>query len=317
MSIEDFDLDVATGERIVALAEPGFQTETVVRLTGGRNSAVFEVRSRDGRSLVVKLYSDRFHWKMEKEVFVYERMQQHALTATLPKILAADDSKELVSQNVLVMTKVDGKHVDSLIANLDERDLVEINRQVGSTLAELHRIEFAEFGYVGTDGVVEGHATNLAYMSFQFDKKLREFDEHGGDDDLRRMIERYVAEREQLLTTPTHPAFCHNDCYYGNVLVLPEQEGWRVSGLVDFENVLAGDPLLDLAKTHGYARERRSEATLAALAEGHGALRDNWREALDLYVLYHWIELWDWFAYLGRTEPLAGLTRDISQLVSA
>jgi len=33
-------------------------------------------------------------------------------------------------------------------------------------------------------------------------------------------------------------------------------------------------------------------------------------------VLYHWIELWDWFAYLGMTDPLAGLTRDISKLVA-
>jgi aminoglycoside phosphotransferase (APT) family kinase protein len=165
--------------------------------------------------------------------------------------------------------------------------------------------------------VVEGHATNLAYMRFQFDKKLREFDEHGGDRDLRRRIERYVSERgDELLTAPAQPAFCHNDCYYGNVLVLPEQDGWRVSGLVDFENVLAGDPLLDLAKTHCYA-ERRSEQTLAALADGHGTLPDHWRQALDLYVLYHWIELWDWFASIGMTDPLAGLSSDISQLVAA
>jgi aminoglycoside phosphotransferase (APT) family kinase protein len=316
VSVEDFDLDAETADRVVALAEPGFRTETVARLTGGGNSAVFEVRSREGRALVVKIYSDLFHWKLEKEVFVFGRMREHGIVAPVPEVLAADDSKSLLSQNVLVMTKVDGEHVDSFVERLDERELAAINRQIGAILRALHEIRFEEFGYVGTEGVVDGHATNLDYMRFQFDKKLREFDEHGGDPELRRSIERYVAERDELLTTPSHPVFCHNDCYYGNVLVLPEHEGWRVSGLVDFENVLAGDPLLDLAKTHCYARERRSEATLASLADGHGNLPANWREALDLYVLYHWVELWDWFAYLRLNDPLAGLSRDMRRLVA-
>jgi hygromycin-B 7''-O-kinase len=86
---------------------------------------------------------------------------------------------------------------------------------------------------------------------------------------------------------------------------------------VDFENVLAGHPLLDLAKTHCYAQERRSEATLTALVDGHGNMPEDWREALDLYVLYHWLELWDWFAHLGMNDPLAGLSRDMRQLVAA
>jgi aminoglycoside phosphotransferase (APT) family kinase protein len=152
MTLDDFDLDIATADRIAALAEPGFHTEAVARLTGGGNSAVFEVRSSEGRSLVVKLYSDLFHWKMEKEVFVYGRMEPQSLSAPVPAILAADDSKQLVSQNVLVMTKVEGQHVDSLIEQLEERALIEINRQIGAILAELHEIKFDEFGYVGTEG---------------------------------------------------------------------------------------------------------------------------------------------------------------------
>jgi len=87
-------------------------------------------------------------------------------------------------------------------------DLVQINGQIGAILAALHEITFEEFGYVGTDGVVDGHAANVDYMRFQFDTKLREFDEQSGDADLRRSIERYVAEREDLLTGPSHPVFC-------------------------------------------------------------------------------------------------------------
>ena len=99
------------------------------------------------------------------------------------------------------------------------------------------------------------------------------------------------------------------------LLVVPSGEGWRVSGLLDLENVLAGDPLLDLAKAHCYDR-RRSEQTLAALIEGYGALRDDWREAVDLYVLYHWLELWDWLAATGTREPLRGLEEELNRLTA-
>jgi Phosphotransferase enzyme family len=157
------------------------------------------VRTSDGGALVVKVYSDVLHWKMEKEVFVYGLLSGHALAAPVPAVLAADDSKTLLPQNVL-------------------------------------------------------------------------------------------------------------DCHYGNVLVVPGVDGRRMSGMLDFENVLAGDPLLDLAKAHCYS-PRRNETLLAALVEGYGDLRSDWREALDLYVLYHWLELWDWLASLDRTEALDELTR--------
>ena len=309
----EFALERATADRILALADSNLRADTIVRLAGGRNSAVFEVRSADGRTVVVKVYSDLLHWKMAKEIFVYERLHGHNVAARAPAILAADDSKTLLTQNVLVLTKLDGEHVLSIIDQLDEQALVQINHQVGAILHELHELTFDRFGYVGKDGVVQPHETNLDYMKYQFAKKLHEFNELGGDIGLRDASERYVAEHEELLADCPRPAFCHNDCHYGNLLVLPDGHGWRVSGLLDFENVVAGDPLLDLAKAHCYSR-RRSETTLAALADGYGDLRRDWRASLDIYVLYHWIELWDWLATSGQTEALGDIADEIRVL---
>ena len=300
---------------MIALADPHVRAETVTRLDGGANSAVFDVRTSGGRAFAVKVYSDLLHWKIEKEVFVYGLLRGHALAAPVPVVLAADDSKTLLTQNVLVMTKLEGEHVLSLVDRLDDSELADINRQIGAFLRSLHEVRFGQFGYVGTDGIVGPHDTNAAYMRFQFDKKLHEFVELGGDDDLRREVERHVAVHEELLADCPRASYCHNDCHYGNVLVLPDGGGWRMSGMLDFENVLAGDPLLDLAKAHCYAA-RRNETLLAALVEGYGDLRSNWREALDLYVLYHWLELWDWFASLGQTEALDGLADEMRSLTA-
>ena len=311
----ELDLDPATADAVVALADPRLSAEAITRLDGGANSAVFEVRTSGGGTLVVKVYSDLFHWKMEKEVFVYGLLRGHALAAPVPVVLAADDSKTLLRQNVLVLTKLDGEHVRSLLERLDDEELAHVNRQIGAFLRSLHEVGFDRFGYVGTDGIVVPHDTNLAYMRFQFDKKLRELADLGGDGELRRRIERHVSAREDLLAGCPRASYCHNDCHYGNVLVLPDADGWRMSGMLDFENVLAGDPLLDLAKAHCYS-PRRNETLLAALVEGYGDLRSDWREALDLYVLYHWLELWDWLASLGQTEALDGLAEEMRLLTA-
>lgn len=283
-----FDLDLETASRLVGPATG------VTRLTGGILGSVFEVQRADGTAVVVKVYPEEERWKLEKEVFVYGRLG--GVAVPIASVIGRDD--EL---NALVLTKLDGVHVSSL--DHDEDEIVAINRQIGALLRELHQVGFDAFGYLGTDGLVREHATNLDYMRFQFALKLREFEELGGDPELHDAIERYVADRSELFAGCDRPAFCHNDCHYGNVLVT----GLEVTGLLDFEGVLAGDPLLDLAKTHCYYHPKENGRTLAALVEGYGPVRRDWREAIDLYVLYHGLELWGFMASLGQRQHLEPL----------
>jgi aminoglycoside phosphotransferase (APT) family kinase protein len=313
VSVDDVELDYDTADRLIALADPALRTASVERLTGGANSSVFHVATTSGRDLVLKAYSDAFRWKLEKEVYVYDLVRRHGVDAPVPEILATDDSKALFSYNFALMTKCEGRNVLSLLDELSNLDLEAVNRQIGAILRRLHDVTFDEFGYVGVSGVVEPHATNTAYMTFQFEKKLGEFDRLGGDAELRQHTERYVTERSELLVACPRASLCHDDCHEGNVLVLPRDGSWRVSALLDFENVVAGDPLLDLAKAHCYSR-RPSEDNLNALVEGYGELRDGWRETIDLYVVYHLLELWDWFAFIDVSEPLPGIAGQLRQL---
>jgi len=106
-------------QRLVAAADPYFRVGRVAALTGGQNSAVFEVEAEDGSSLVIKIYSDNFHWKMQKELFVYGRLQADDVSAPVPTILASNDTRTVLSHNVLIMTKLDGVHLLSILDELD------------------------------------------------------------------------------------------------------------------------------------------------------------------------------------------------------
>jgi aminoglycoside phosphotransferase (APT) family kinase protein len=105
---------------------------------------------------------------------------------------------------------------------------------------------------------------------------------------------------------------CHNDLHEGNVLV---DDAGEVTGFVDVENVIAADPLLDLAKTLQYDPDR-SPVKRAALLAGYGPLPPAGLERIDLYRMFHSPELWAFFAEVGNTGPLPSIAEDIRELAA-
>jgi len=309
-------LDLETAGALMGPVDATFTPVDVIPVTGGDNSAVFDLGSRDGRRVIIKTYSDELHWKMRKELFAYGLLDATRPEVPLAAILAADDSKRVLDRNYLVMTKLEGDLLVSVIDRLGPDQLDVVDRETGAALAAMHRVRIDAFGYLGQDGVGQPYATNGDYMAAQFAKKLSEFDALGGELGTTRAVRRYVDRHLHVFDACAEAVFCHDDCHEGNILVSDASDGWHVSGILDLENAVAGDPLLDLAKTEAY-RRRRSERRLRALVDGHGSMRAGWRPALDLYTVYHWLELWDWFAAHDRREPLSSLSSSIRKVCDA
>ncbi|HEX8032190.1 MAG TPA: aminoglycoside phosphotransferase family protein, partial [Vicinamibacterales bacterium] len=106
------------------------------------------------------------------------------------------------------------------------------------------------------------------------------------------------------------PRLCHYDLHAGNVLVTPAGTP-QLCGIVDFENATAGDPLMDIAKALYYFTPKDA-ARREGLLAGCGALdRPDWEATIALYRLASTLELWCWFAQIGKTDALTGLTREL------
>jgi Ser/Thr protein kinase RdoA (MazF antagonist) len=304
----EFELDTMLAARLVAVAGLDGPVASVIPLTGGITSAVFAVRV-DDEDVVVKIYPKHSSPRMEKEVWIAQFLAQHAAALPLPRVLAADDSAAIVPHSFVVLTKLEGTHLRSLLTSLAARDLIAVYRQLGAALRVLHGVKLEDFGGIGADRSGR-YRRNLEYMLSRFDANLREFSRLGGDPRLRRRIDLHVRGHADLFDGCDRPAFCHNDGHDANVLVVHSASGWTLSGLLDFEHALAGDPLFDLAKTH-YLSEGSSEQTLAALVEGYGCLRDSWRETFDLYLLHHQLELWNLLAGLDVRARLPAIAAEL------
>jgi hygromycin-B 7''-O-kinase len=220
--------------------------------------------------------------------------------APVPTILRVEPDTSVIGRAFTVMTRLPGAPLSE--APVD--DLADVYRQLGRLVAAIHTVPQPAFGYVTTH-VLDPVPDNTTYMGRQFAKKLREFLELRGDPHLHDLVQSYVAAHCDLFARCRTPVLCHNDIHEGNILI----EDGKITGLIDVENALAGDPWLDLAKADYYSRR----AQLPALLDGYGATPDG---RLRLYTVYHALELWDWFASTGQPQHLDSIAADMVALVS-
>ena len=305
-------LDAAQAETILRVVFPAAAVTEVAARTGGRLSAVYEVRCADpAHTVIFKIYSEQWRWKQSKEVRVYELLASRT-GWPVPAVLHHSPDGGPGGRAITILSLLPGRPLSEASEEVGAAQVPELYRQMGAALADVHRISQEAYGYLVTK-ILDPLPDNGSYMRHQFAKKLKEFEELGGDQDLHAAVTRRVERGAGFFDNCEHAVLCHNDLHEGNVLVSPGSGGWKITGLIDVENAIAADPLMDLAKTDLYSLGR-GEPETKALLEGYGTLPEDAAQRLDLYRLYHAIELWDWFTSIGISEPLASIAADIARL---
>jgi Ser/Thr protein kinase RdoA (MazF antagonist) len=308
----EFALDLPLASRLLVAAGLDGDAVAVTPLTGGVTCAVYAVRTRRA-DVVMKIHPRLSAPEIEKELWVAQLLAARAPDLPVPPVLGADRSGAVIPHDVLVLRKLDGVNLRSLVPTLGATELEALHGEIGGLLRELHRIAPAEFGNLGPERR-RGYSTNLEFMVTTFDSSLRAFETLGGDPRLRRRLAAHVHERTELFARCARPVFCHNDAHDANVLVADAGDGRFVSGLIDFEHAIAAAPAFDLARTY-YFSEGSSERTLAALVDGYG-LAGHWRDEFDLYLLHHRLELWNLLARLGVTDRLPSIAAELAEAVA-
>jgi aminoglycoside phosphotransferase (APT) family kinase protein len=302
----------AQAQALVDRVAPGRSVLRLSAVLAGEIGAVFEIAFVDGPPLILKVYPEALHWKMRKEVRVASLLEGR-LSVPTPRFLLADDSRTLIDLAVALMTRLEGQDVLRLEPELDRSQVLAIYGRMGRALREIHDVAMEAFGYIGPGGIVAPSATNRAYMLAQFGRKLGGFAAFGGNPELAKRLRDQVERSSHLLDGCRQPRLCHYDFHTGNVLAI----GDRLTGIVDLENAIAGDPLMDLAKTIAYS-VRDDDGKRAALLEGYGPIdRAGWQETVRLYQFYGAIELWAWWIQIGDKPRAASLLPDLERYAEA
>lgn len=253
-----------------AIVERAFGADAALaelqELTEGFFNAAYLLRLAGGRRCVLKIAPPA-----NVPVLRYERNIIYAEVATIelvragtsvpaPAVLHFDDTCQLVGSPYFLMEYLPGVPLHHLRQQLSAAEQQPIDRAIGEYLREINAIGGAAFGYAAPgapryacwkdaflamlDGVLaDGQALGIALPRPY--ATLRE----------------QVARQAHALAPIGTPQLVHWDLWDGNIFVDPETR--QISGVIDFERALWGDPLIEV--------QFRTAELPAGFAAGYGA----------------------------------------------
>jgi Ser/Thr protein kinase RdoA (MazF antagonist) len=137
-------------------------------------------------------------------------------------------------------------------------------------------------------------------FTYSFDR----FRHFGGDEALAQRLEAIAADHASVIRHSVGAVFAHGDFQPNNVLAARDDDGrLRITGLIDYGNARASDPICDLAKTL-FCSEHDALGSRAPILEGYGPIdHPDPEAAIWIYLLMHRLIMWWWLRHIGVIRP--------------
>lgn len=237
-------------EHIQALCRRAFgestQVESAHELSGGLYNNTYLIRVRDMQPVILRVgpHLSRMG-RHEHYLLRNEYLSQPFLTPIaplLPRTLMADFTHQLIEQDYLFQTFMDGEPWSQVIDKLTPAENRQLWTQLGTIAKTIHSIEGPAFGYLSSGP--QFFTWSSALLAWLQDI-AGDLEDAGLDAaDLRTVIE-IAQARSHLLDEITSPRFLHGDLWTVNLLIKRDTQGPRISAVLDSDRTFWGDPLAD------------------------------------------------------------------------
>lgn len=285
------DLDRLTA----ALADFGLGTPAAVTTLPGGGAWSFRVDRVDAPPLVLKAFDDAHPHATGKETYASRLLRD--LDVPMTRFLASDETRTRLPFRYTLANYLRGVQV---ITFKEEPDVADLYRQMGGMLRKLHTVPVSGYGSFGEDGVVSPAATNAEFVDRFFSYSFDRFRHYGGGEPLAQRLEAIVADHADVIAYSHGAVFAHDDFQPNNVLAERDADGrLQLTGLLDFGNAKASDPICDLAKAL-FCSEHDAPGSGPAIREGYGRIdHPDPDAAVWIYLLLHRLVMWWWLRHVG------------------
>ena len=238
-----------------------------------------------------------------------------AIAPLMPKVIAADWSHDVLGRDWMVETMLDGVAASGphgLIAYPRET-WGGFFRQIGAVAKAVHAVAGPHFGPVSGPGHPRWSQAVAAFLA----DIVADLDAVGlAADDLRK-VAAIAAEQRSVLDEITEPRLLTGDLWTVNVLMVEGAPEPTISGVVDFDRTLWGDPAADWTIRMAMAKpgtEREAfwdDAGYGAPERSSGA---RWRA--HIYEARHLGAIRLEHHRLGDTEGVRGTYGDLEDILA-
>jgi aminoglycoside phosphotransferase (APT) family kinase protein len=282
-------------------------------------NAAFRVTLSDGREVVLKASPDPRVQLLtyERDIMRGEAEFFRAATGSgvpVPEVLCANFEHKVIDGDFIVMAALDGVTWHSIGKQLDEKATAGLKRELGGIAARLHRVTHPQgrFGYPAVDEL-SGSTWPEAFGAM-IGAILDDADRFDAPLPLPSAEVRKVARRHaDALAEIKAPALLHFDLWPGNVMVIghdaadTDSNGAapRISGLIDGERMIWGDPLMEFVGMAVFGRADQDEHVRAGYLAAGGSIDegDTAERRMTLYHLYMQLLLLTEMGPRGYTDP--------------
>ncbi len=245
-------------ESIINIAKKAFpdkEIATIKELTEGMCNAAYCISFDDDSESILKIAAKdkKGNLTNEKNLMQAEvnamKLVAEKCSFKVADVQYYDNSNTVCDGHYFFMEKLDGENFFLIKSDLSEETIAEIDTEIGRISRELTTVQNPEFGFLGEDirydslyGLVKQMLTNLIS-----DAEKRSVDIiYDGQTFLKQLEDdRYAFEEVHTAS------LIHWDMWEGNVFV---NDG-HVSGIIDWERALWGEPFMD-DRFRGHNRRR-------------------------------------------------------------
>jgi aminoglycoside phosphotransferase (APT) family kinase protein len=287
-----------TDAELAAMVRRAFGDDAVVRerveLTDGYYNMTYRIHLADGRVSVLKVAPPPGMKLLTHEVDLMRTevdfyLRAAAVGAPVPAVLYAGLERDLIGRDYLFLELLDGESLERAAPQLSTVDKDALHRQLGTAIGRLHTATGDAFGYPLRDSRTWRPTWREAFLAMVddiLDDAVRLGTELPGPPDV---IRARMARHAPLLDAVRRPALVHFDLWDGNVFVAPGPNGWRLTGMIDGERALFGDPYAEFISIAIFRDIRELPSVLDGYAEITGErveFTEDVRIRIALYTCY-------------------------------
>ena len=255
--------------RLCESLRPQKRVKSAVRLSGGISNSSFRIHFESSNEPIVLRIYERDPVACRKEL---ELLGALGRTVPVPEVLHAEPEGFGDEGAFIFLKYVEGITFRQLKATGDRRAIQEAAYAVGATLGAIGGHDLSTLSHVD-----EGTQLRLdsidSYLS-----SPRLIARTGGAlaDRVRHLVAGWA---QRLQSVANERRLVHGDFRKQNVLVRPDEDGWTVAAILDWECAFAGSQMFDVAVFLRYERPEQPVAEPAfsrGFLDGGGQLCDDW-----------------------------------------